>query len=235
MKYRFNAPDKSDKRIEYAAKELCKMGYEENENADFILLGVNPKINEEFSIPCFAGNVSGKNIIDYTKDEAFAIKNAYLTAEAAISLAVQNSENSLINSSVLITGFGRIGKALARYLQPFTSKITVCARSEEATALAASLSFSAKGFEDLSDCSKYDFIFNTVPHPIFNKQELISIKDEALLIDLASFPGGVDVHFSEHYSVNLIIARGLPAKYSPKAAGIIVAQTVNRLSKEVIV
>ncbi|MBR3149886.1 MAG: hypothetical protein IKF64_06925 [Eubacterium sp.] len=235
MKYSFIAPDKSDKRIEYAAKTLVDMGYRESERADFVLLGVNPTLNKEYDIPVFAGNVEGSNVIDYTKDEAFAVMNAYLTAEAAISLAVQSSNTSIVNSEVLITGFGRIGKALLRYIQPFTTNITVCVRNETQKAIAESSGAKVIGYDKMTCNNKYDFIFNTVPHPIFNEAELKSVKKDALLIDLASFPGGVDVHFAEYFGINLIVARGLPAKYSPRSAGIIVAKTVDKLVREVFV
>ena len=235
MSYCFYAPDKSDKRIEYAAKELQNMGYIESADADFVLYGVNPKLEIEYVVPCFAGNVCGKNIYDYTKDELFAIENAYLTAEGALSLAISSSKKSLINSEVLITGYGRIAKALHKYLMPFTKNITICARSSEALTYAELNGANTIDFCDLDKCSKYNYIFNTVAHPVFNEKELKSINKVCLLMDLASFPGGIDRHFATHLGLNLIIAGGLPAKYSPITAGEIVAKTVDKMFREVII
>ncbi len=70
---KFYAPDLSDKRISYAADSLEKHGYRrvfDEKNADFLLLGVNSDYKSD--IP-FA---------DYKNNELFALKNAYLTAEA---------------------------------------------------------------------------------------------------------------------------------------------------------
>lgn len=232
---KFYMPDTSDKRIEYAKKELEKLGYisiNNSDNADFIVLGVNPeKEYLNYIIPVFAGNVSKKGVIDYTKNEIFAIKNAYLTAEAAISVAINNSDFSLINSPVLICGYGRISKALKRYLEAFTNDITICLRNPQQRAHAESTGAKTISFDELN-CREYDFIFNTVPHPVFNKKELKTIKKEALLIELASFPGGVDKHFADYYKINLITAGGLPGKYSPQSAGEIVAHTIDNLIKE---
>ena len=228
-------PDVSDKRMLYAKEELEKIGYNSvnsADNAEFVVLGVNPK--EEllsFKTPIFAGNIDKKGVFDYTKDEVFAIKNAFLTAEAAISVAIDNSDLSLINSPVLICGYGRIGKALHRYLEALTNNITICARSPEQRALAESSGANAIGFNNIN-CKKYRFIFNTVPHAVFNEKELKTIDKYSLLIDLASFPGGVDKHFAEHYKVKTITARGLPGKYSPKSAGKTVADTINKMIKE---
>ena len=139
---------------------------------------------------------------------------------------------SIVNSPVLICGFGRIGKALFRFLESFTKDITVCARNADVRTLCNNLGAKTIEFDELKNKSDFLFIFNTVPHPVFNEKELEAINKEALLTDLASFPGGVDLHFAKHFNINLITARGLPAKYSPKSAGIIVANTIIKMIKE---
>lgn len=235
MKYKFLCPDLSDKRIKYAKKYLEKIGYEsvtEVENADFVLLGVNPdKALLNFTLPIYAGNIFGDNIYDYTQNEDFAIKNAYLTAEGAIALAVSSSEKSLFDSSVLLVGYGRISRALHKLLSCYTNKITVCARSQNQLTLAQCNGADTINFEQLCKKNKYDFIINTVAHPVFNEQELLFVDKDTLIMDLASFPGGVDKHFAKSYNLNLMIARGLPAKFSPYNAGIVVAQTVDAMIK----
>ena len=234
---RFYSPETTDKRIMYARKELENSGIEfvENDkNADYILLGINP--SKEllcFEKPVFAGNVEvGKNVFDYTKNEAFALKNAYLTAEAALALAIKSSETSLINAKVLICGYGRIGKALKRYIEPFSRDITICLRNRNSAAAAECEGARVIGFDKLKKGADYQFIFNTVPHPVFNEAELRALKRDVLLIDLASFPGGIDEHYAKALNTNYITARGLPGKYSPKSAGIIVADTVKDIINE---
>lgn len=236
MKKKFYSPDLSDKRIYYASKYLEKTGYQQVENcqnADFVLLGVNPdKKYLSHDIPIYAGNVSADNVFDYTKSEGFAAENAYVTAESALATAITLSEKSLINSSVLLTGYGRISKALHRYLSAFTTDITVSARNPLQRASACLNNAKAIDFDSLKANGNYDFIFNTVPHPVFNEEELSQISPKTLLIDLASFPGGVDKHIAKSKNINLITARGLPAKYSPETAGKIVAETVNTMIME---
>ncbi len=239
MSKRFITPDLSDKRIMFASRYLQEMGYikvKNEKSADFVLLGVNPNAELlNFDIPCFAGNISANGVYDYTKDESFALENAYLTAEGALANAIDNSENSLINSSVLITGYGRIAKALQRYIAPFTNDITICARKENDRLAAEINGAKSCSFEDLKINNKYDFAFNTVPHPVFNEAELAAFNSNCIIIDLASFPGGVDVHFAKHFGLKLIIARGIPAKCSPESAGKVVARTVDKMIREVIV
>ncbi len=219
-----------DKRILYASEYLQKHGFSAVDNlskADFVLAGVNPENLDAYKgFSVFAGNVSGDNIFDYTKNEYFATENAYLTAEAALSVANQNSCVSMVNSNVLILGYGRIAKALHRFLTPFTNNVSVCARNRVQLLTAKMNGANAITFDELVNQYDFDFVFNTVPHPVLNEKELRLFKKEALLVDLASFPGGIDVHFADSLGLNLIIARGLPAKYSPKSAGEAVAKTV---------
>lgn len=233
MKGRFLAPDLSDKRIVYAVNYLEKMGYSKvdfESNADFVLLGVNPdKKYLDFHKPVFAGNIKADTIYDYTKCESFALKNAYITAESAVALAIDNDDESLINNSVLIVGYGRIGKALHKILSAYTNNITICARNKNSRTLAACCCAETIDFDSLKKKNDYKFVFNTVAHPVFNENELESMRKNTLIIDLASFPGGVDKHIAKANDIKLIIARGLPAKYSPKTAGNIVAQTVDEM------
>lgn len=230
---KFFLPEIVDRRILYASEYLEKHGFlrvDSFEKADFVLLGVNPKDFTKYTQKLvFAGNVCSNNVADYTKDEAFAIENAYLTAEGAIALACNTSDISLINSKVLILGYGRIARALHKYLGVLTTDITICARSDDAKSLAISNNARAIDFSKLKYEENVDFVFNTVAHPVINEAELRAMKKDVTILDLASFPGGVDAHFAKSLNLNLIIARGLPAKYSPKTAGIIVGKTVEKM------
>lgn len=61
-------------------------------------------------------------IIDILKNESLQILNAIPTAEGAIQIAMEESEITIHGSEILILGFGRIGKALAKMLYRNRSK-----------------------------------------------------------------------------------------------------------------
>lgn len=229
-------PDSDDMRIIYAAKYLVDHGFElrkDKKLADFQLYGINPDISIiSTDIPTFAGNISGNNIYDYTKEESFALENAYLTAEAAVALAVDETDFSLFNSSILIIGYGRIAKALCALLKPYTPDISVCARSGLQRLDASMGGISTLNFENLAIKNSYDIVFNTVPHPVLNEKELSALPKGTIVIDLASFPGGVDKHIAGALGIRLIEARGLPAKYSTNSAGVVVAKTVIKMIEQ---
>ena len=75
-------------------------------------------------------NLENKNCLDYSQKDAFTIKNAIPTAEAAIALAVQNNENMLFGSNCLVVGYGKIGKILSHYLKCLGANVTASARKE---------------------------------------------------------------------------------------------------------
>lgn len=230
---KFYCPNIDDKRIYYAVEYLEKLGYYKSsklDNCDFVLLGINPTDFQSFKdYPVFAGNVCANSVFDYTKVPEFALENAFLTAEGALALAIKSSEISLINSNVLIIGYGKIAQALHNILNALNPNITVCARNPVQLSKANMMGANPIGFEQLKKENDFDFVFNTVPHPVLNEKELNALKNECVILDLASFPGGVDAHYAKLKEKIFLQARGLPALYSPKSAGIIVAKAVAKM------
>lgn len=130
---------------------------------------------------------------DYLKREELAIKNAIPTAEGAIEIAIKETPITLHGSKCLVTGYGRIGKILSKMLYGIGAKVSVEARKFADLALIEGHDFNAVSLNELiHHIGEFDIIFNTVPQMIFNKSVLERIKHDALIIDLASRPGGVD-------------------------------------------
>ena len=200
-------------------------------NAPFSKQSIFPKELNKFigeNTKIFGGNLPEelfKNnfVYDYGKNENLIYYNAFLTAEAAISIAISNSKKSLRESKILITGMGRISKHLALMLKAFNSEITICARKESDRAFANSLGFVASDFSELKNLiNKHDFVFNTVPQIVFDNKVLSNKSEETLFIDLASSPGG----FEDINNLNFIKALALPGKYSPESAALIIYKTI---------
>lgn len=87
-------------------------------------------------------------------------------------------------------------------------------------------------FDELKNKNNFDIVFNTVPHIIFTKAELDALDSEVILIDLASFPGGVDTLYAKAKGINLIDGKRLPSRYSKKSAGFLIGKTVHQIIKE---
>lgn len=182
----------------------------------------------------FKQKLDEKNVkwFDYFSDEEMTVKNAIATAEGAVALAVENTPRTLFASKVLVTGYGRIAKALTKMLSAFGCDVTVAARSGVERIWASLDGANAVELEALTQKNAYSIIFNTVPHIIFTKKELYALERNALIIDLASFPGGVDKHVAKSLGVNVITAGGLPSRFSAQCAGEFIGQTVLKIIKE---
>lgn len=168
-----------------------------------------------------------KNAVDYSLCEELLIKNALITAEAAVSVAMNESEATLFGSEIVIIGYGRIGSLLAGMCRSLGARVTVAARRPESRALAAAAGMLVSDPEDLkTPLSEADIVFNTVPNPVLGGKELAAMKKSVLLIELASLPGGIDRGEAKKSRIRVIEALGLPGKYAPRSAGKAIAETV---------
>ncbi len=169
----------------------------------------------------------GLRLIDYFADEALTLRNAALTAEAAVALLIQNTDASLSGASVLITGGGRIAQLTAGLLRAFGAQVTVCARRPEQRMQAQLQHVSTGDITELSAlCDSADIVINTVPAALFGEEQFRRLKAGALFMELASKSPDAERNFTEKYGIQHIMAGGLPGKLSPKTAGEAIAQVI---------
>lgn len=189
--------------------------------------------------PAFASLAEARGLLvrDMLSVEAFEIKNAYITAEAALSIAMNSLSKNVCGARVALTGFGRIAKQLSRLLYSLGAHVTVAARKESDLAFAGTLGYSCLKIdgERWSDALRggYDIIFNTVPHTIFDRDFLFGVDKRTLLVELASVPGGFDISAAQEFGSNISWALSLPGKYAPESAGGIIAECVLKIIEEV--
>ncbi len=169
---------------------------------------------------------------DYLEREELAVLNAVPTAEGAVQLAMEELPITLADSRCLITGYGRIGRVLARILTGLNADVTVAARRCSDRAWAESQGCRAIDTGALPDGTAYDVIFNTVPYKLFHASLLESLERHTLIIDLASRPGGVDFSAAAQLHLKTIWALSLPGRVAPKSAGVIIKQTILNMIKE---
>ncbi len=176
-----------------------------------------------------------KDIIlcDYYEREEFTVRNASLTAEAAVALSLELLRESIRETPVLILGHGRIGRLLLAMLKALDADVTVAARRFSDLAWIRSEGGTPLEFCRLHDnLKKFRVIFNTVPAPVLKREELVLVRKDAILIDLASAPGGIDLEEAKELGLDARMALGLPGKFAPKTAGEIIRDTVLNELKE---
>ena len=198
---------------------------------------------EKAQCPIFAGMIPSqveaycekhkRTVFDYSQSESLALMNAIPTAEGAIMAAMSNTDEMLHGKRALITGYGRIGKILAEKLCGIGMKVTVCARKKQSIALAYAMNCDTVSMEHLADCiGKYDIIFNTVPEIIMTPDVLDNVRKNALIIDLASLPGGLDASYASNLGLKAISALALPGRYAPVSASYMLAECITDMLGE---
>ncbi|MDQ0059716.1 dipicolinate synthase subunit DpsA [Paenibacillus harenae] len=159
-----------------------------------------------------------------------AIYNSIPTAEGAIMMAIQNTDFTIHGSTSMVLGLGRTGFTLARTLQGLGSKVKVGVRRSEQFARASEMGLEPFYMGVLQQqVGNIDLLFNTIPTMIVTAQIIANLPSRAVVIDLASKPGGTDFRFAEKRGIKAMLAPGLPGIVAPKTAGRIIADCLTQL------
>lgn len=182
-------------------------------------------------VTVWGGNLShsalaGYRTVDLLKDPDYLAQNAYITAECVLDVTLPRFSGLLRGCPVLIIGWGRIGKCLARLLRALDADVTVAARKETDRAILTALGYRTVATARLTDLlPQYRLIYNTAPEPVLSREQTVLCSPDCLKVELASKPGmeGEDI----------FVARGLPGVHRPEASGQLIARTMIRyLNKE---
>ena len=160
--------------------------------------------------------------IDFLTDPLYLAENAYITAEAALDVALPYLDITLRRCPILIIGWGRIGKCLARLLKSIGADVTVAARKESDRAMIHALGYRAADTSSMeAELPHFRLIYNTAPEMVIDEERSLLCDSRCVKIDLASAPGIA--------GENVVIARGLPAIHFPESSGKLIAETFLRL------
>ncbi|MCL2013792.1 MAG: dipicolinate synthase subunit DpsA [Oscillospiraceae bacterium] len=175
----------------------------------------------------------GIPVVDYFVREELAVCNAVATAEGAIQIAMEELPFTIHETKCLITGYGRVARVLSKSLFGLGARVTVAARKLSDIAWAGVNSMTAIHISELGRHIKdFPLIINTVPAKIFDCAILSGADRDALIIDLASKPGGVNFEDAKKLNFKVIWALSLPGKVAPFTSGKIIYNTINNIVKE---
>ncbi len=213
-----------DKRYHYLNQQLNELGYnselkniDDAIDTDILILSVRKEYTDsEYNLLFERGKIKKilspkyvENAIDYTDNEVFLKKNAYLTAEGAITLYYNEARETLLHKRVLILGYGRIGKYLAKMLKSLNCDVSVYARRKEVQNEIELDGYNAVSFKN----DDYNVVLNTIPSVIVNDGRF----DNCICIELAN--GFVNKE-------NVINGNGIPGKIFPKTASKIILESI---------
>lgn len=184
-------------------------------------------IHSELTTTCEA---LGLRLVDTGNDDELAILNSIPSAEGAVQMAMQANAITIHNSNCLVTGMGRTGTTLARLLHAMGARVWAAARKTADRARAFEMGLMPVDYPDLAACiPQIDMVFNTVPAMIIDRPLICMMKRSAIIVDLASAPGGVDFASAAERGIWAQLAPGLPGKVAPVTAGAVLARVLPRI------
>lgn len=170
--------------------------------------------------------------VDYLKDCRTVMENTVAVAEGTLAEAMKRSDRNLYKSFCIVLGYGRCGSTLASYLKRMGSHVAVYEKEEALKARATLLS------DEVIEREKFplyleqaDYIFNTIPAMVLPKALLEYVPKKALILDLASAPGGVDFEAAKDKEIQAVLLPGLPGSYAPKSSAEILGKLIKRKGK----
>ena len=133
--------------------------------------------------------------------------------------------------AVLVTGYGRFGRALAKRLKALGADVWVAARREEQRLAARSDGMRAASLLELPALAgRMDMVLNTIPARVLGTEALAALPKGAWLLELASAPYGFDRDAAARLGLNVEVLPALPARYAPQSA----ARALKQVSLELL-
>jgi dipicolinate synthase subunit A len=169
-------------------------------------------------------------IVETAEIDEIAVLNSIPTAEGAILRAMTELPTTVHGSSSLVVGFGRCGITLARMLHGLGARVVVAARNRAQLARAYEMGLAAIHLDDISQAvQEVDVVYNTVPALVLTEEVIEALPQRAIIVDIASAPGGTDFVAARRKRIKAFLDLGIPGKVAPQTAGEILARTMPRL------
>lgn len=164
---------------------------------------------------------------DYFTSDELALYNAVPTAEGVAGILINELPLTVRGMNCCVTGYGRIGKAIAGLLKAMGAEVTAAVRNPADAALAHTNGITPIYYgELLKKEQSFDTVINTVPAKVLTKAELKNLKPDCVLIETASAPFGIDFQAAKELALTVIKANSLPGRVAPKTAGEIIGRCI---------
>ena len=243
-----------DLRDKYAKLYLKKLGHEiidyyiQNKKIDYIVLPINGVNNDElfenlvkenkdkiyivYNINEYMQNLKYKynlKFIELKNDTMFNLINSIAASEAVLKYSIEILPIVLKNANILILGYGNSAKALVNDYLNFSNKLLVAVRKEEVKKILNEKEIKNIYIHELKNyIEDYDLIINTIPALIIDEELLHYISPSSYILDIASYPGGVDYLKAKEYGIHAYSLTSLPLKFAPKSCGIEYGRAIER-------
>lgn len=170
---------------------------------------------------------------DFMKLPEVVEGNAQITAEATLAEVLKYGRYSVKGQKVLVTGYGCCGKKIARVFSALGAEVLVAARRQEVREEAAGDGYESVDFSALKEAViGVNTVINTVPAQVITEEVIANMKEDALVIDIASNPGGTDFDAAQKYRVEAHLSLGLPGIYTTTSSALILKNAISKYAPQ---
>lgn len=140
-----------------------------------------------YDIPEILRTGCAERFLDLSRDEEFLEENARLTAEGCVGYILSTSKRVPSEQKIGIAGYGRIGRALLRYLLFFGANVRVYTSRECVRRSLAESGVESRlaRYGERADISGLDIFINTAPSPLLSEEDCRAARG-CRIIELAS-------------------------------------------------
>lgn len=171
-------------------------------------------------------------IIPYADDDALSILHAVPTAEGAIRVAIENTDDTLLGMDVLCVGLGRVGVSVAQAFEGMKSRVSLAARNPAQLARAWAMNTTPIELRDLKNhIGNFGLIVSSTSGRVLDRDLIARTRPDVVIIDLCSPPGSVDFEAAKALGRKVIWARAQAGR-APKRAGHDEWQVLMRIVRE---
>jgi dipicolinate synthase subunit A len=152
-------------------------------------------------------------IHEYEHDDEARILRAPSVVEGVLATLIANTDYSLHGAAIAVLGQGVLGRLLAITLHKLGARVHAVARDPIQRAEATLHGISACDFEGLKTiASSLDILVSAVPVKLVDMDLMRRLRPGALVVDLASPPGSVDLEGARGLPIKAVWGRGLGAR-----------------------
>lgn len=159
--------------------------------------------------------------------EDFIVKNSILTAEGLISYIISHRRDPIYQSCIMVLGFGHCAKPIITYLVAMNADVSVGVRNPKYQKDIENMGASYINLNNL-DLSDKNILINTIPKVVVHAHHLDLANHKMMIVDIASYPYGIDHHYALSKGMNCQILSAIPCRYAYGYAGRIIADEIER-------
>jgi len=149
----------------------------------------------------------------YEHDKESRLLRAPSVVEGVLATLIGNTTQSLHDAEIAVLGQGVLGRLLALTLHKLGSRVHAVARDPVQRAEAVVQGIDACSFDSLPTIAPcLDILISAVPVKVVDAELLGKLRAGALVVDLASPPGSIDLNAAKALPIRAVWARGLGAR-----------------------